>query len=426
MTPEDTLLDPLLSNHHKGYPHDAPPLRRSQIGAQGWQVLAGDLPLPLAVISQDALNHNLGWMRRFCDERGVGLAPHGKTTMSPQLFQRQMAHGAWGLTLATVAQLGIGVAAGVQRVLIANQVVQAIDLARIAQLCAQQPALQVLFLLDSEAQLRLIEATRPERPFQVLLEIGTAGGRTGCRSHDQAMALARAAKGSAAVQLAGVECYEGQVVGGDSAADTAAVQALMDRVHAVALQCDQEGCFTTPAAQPLILSAGGSAVFDLVAPALRQQLSRPVQGLLRSGCYVTHDHGNYQRLVSHINQRIGCSTTNGLQAALTVWAVVQSVPEDGLAILAVGRRDVSYDLALPVPVAQAPRGASQPSPVPGHWTISALNDQHAYLRTGSDVLQVGDRIALGISHPCTTFDKWRWMPVVDAQLRVVDAVVTCF
>jgi D-serine dehydratase len=123
---------------------------------------------------------------------------------------------------------------------------------------------------------------------------------------------------------------------------------------------------------------------------------------------------------------MGCSSTNGLQAALTVWAVVQSVPEDGLAILAVGRRDVSYDLALPVPVAQAPRGASQPSPVPGHWAISALNDQHAYLRTGSDVLQVGDRIALGISHPCTTFDKWRWMPVVDARLRVVDALITCF
>jgi len=417
------LLDPVLDASHKGYPPLQPPLRRSQIGAQGWCVLAGDLPLPLAVVKRDEMAHNLGWMRRFCDERGVGLAPHGKTTMSPQLFQRQLEAGAWGVTFANAMQLRIGVAAGVRRALIANQVLQAVDLAAIAELQRAHPDLRVLFLLDSLQQLALIEATRPERPFEVLLEIGLPGGRTGCRDHDEAMALARAARDSRAVRLAGVECYEGLAAHGDSAADTLAVQALMQRVAAVARHADAEACFD---ADELIVSAGGSAVFDLVVPGLKLALDRPVQGLLRSGCYITHDHGTYRRMKAVMDRRLGCDEASGLRAALEVWTVVQSVPEPGLAILSAGRRDLSHDVEMPIPIALCPRGETLPRPVPADWTVSGLNDQHAYLRIGSATLQVGDRIGLGISHPCTTFDKWRWMPVVDAQYRVVDALVTCF
>ncbi|OYU98647.1 MAG: amino acid deaminase [Burkholderiales bacterium PBB5] len=417
------LLDPLLDHRHKGYPGGAPALRRSRVGAQGWSVLAGDLPLPLALIKRDALAHNLGWMQRFCQAQGVGLAPHGKTTMSPQLFQRQLQAGAWGMTVATVAQLGIAVAAGARRALIANQVLQATDLAAIAALCGRHPGLQVVFLLDSLAQLALIEATAPAHPFEVLLELGLPGGRTGCRHHDQALALARAARASSAVRLVGVECYEGALASGDSALDTAATQALMDRVHALALQCEAEGLFE---AEQLILSAGGSAIFDLVLPGLRAPLAHAVQPLLRSGCYAAHDDGFYQRLVSVVNQRLGCAQANGLQAALEVWALVQAVPEPGLAILAVGKRDISYDLDLPQPRALWPAGATQAQAVPDGWRITGLNDQHAYLHTGAASPAVGDRVVLGISHPCTTFDKWRWLPVVDDHYRVVDAVTTCF
>ena len=417
------LLDPLLDHRHKGYPSHAPALRRSQIGAQGWSVTAGDLPLPLAVIKRGPLAHNLGWMQRFCQQQGVGLAPHGKTSMSPTLFQQQLAAGAWGLTVATVAQLRIAVAAGARRCLIANQVMQASDLAGIAALCGAHAGLQVAFLLDSAAQLALIEATRPARPFDVLIELGLTGGRTGCRRHDEALALARAARASAAVRLVGVECYEGVLATGDSAVDAPATRQLMDRLQALAQAAQAEDLFE---AETVIVSAGGSAIFDLVTPGLRQQLGRPVQPLLRSGCYAVHDDGFYRRLVSVLNQRLGCAQASGLQSALEVWALVQSVPEPGLAILAVGRRDVSYDLDLPQPLAFWPRAAAQAAPLPEGWRISALNDQHAYLRCGAASPAVGDRVVLGISHPCTTFDKWRWLPVVDEGYRVVDAVTTCF
>ena len=256
----------------------------------------------------------------------------------------------------------------------------------------------------------------------MLLEIGVPGGRTGCRTFDDALALARRARASAALRLAGIECYEGLSAKGDSEIDRANADTLMQRVTEIALQCDREHLFE---ASEVIVSAGGSAIFDLVVPALRPVLSRPVVGLLRSGCYVTHDHGFYRRMVAVANLRLGCD--KGLQAALEVWALVQSLPEPGLAILAVGRRDLSYDIELPIPIARAARGSRDVQAAPADWKISGLNDQHAYLRFDGDPgLAVGDRIVLGISHPCTTFDKWRWMPVVDADYRVVDALVTCF
>ena len=108
--------------------------------------------------------------------------------------------------------------------------------------------------------------------------------------------------------------------------------------------------------------------------------------------------------------------------------MVQSVPEPGLALLTCGRRDISYDLEMPIPVRHAPRGASRAADAPAGWTISALNDQHAYLRfdPAGTVPQVGDRVALGISHPCTTFDKWRWLALVEDDWAVSGAISTRF
>jgi len=422
------LLDPLLDASAKGFPHGQAPLRRSQIAAQGWNVLAGDLPLPLAVVKRDEVAHNIGWMRRYCEDAGVEIAPHGKTTMSPQLFRQQLDAGAWGLSVATVTQLAVAVAAGAQRCVIANQVFDDVDLAGIATLKAAHPGLRVVFLLDSLQQLALIEAWHVKQPsadaFEVLLEIGMPNGRTGVRDHATAVALAQAARASGAVRLVGVECYEGLGVSGDSAIDQPRTEALMQRVNDIARHADRESLFE---GEEIIVSAGGSAVFDLVATGLRPALSRPVCSLLRSGCYITHDHGFYRRMLSAVATRLRCTDT--LHAAIEVWAAVQSLPEPGLAILGVGKRDISHDLDLPVPIAFCPRGSMQPAAAPQGWRITGLNDQHAYLRWEGEPpqpLQVGDRVALGISHPCTTFDKWRWLPVVDAHYRVVDALVTCF
>lgn len=423
-------LDPIIDPGFKGFPHHHQSLRRSQIGQQRWNVLRGDLPLPLALIKRDALDGNLGWMQGFAREHGVDMAPHGKTTMSPQLFRRQIEAGAWGITFATVTQARVGVAAGVRRCLIANQVLTAADLAAIQQLLHDETDLRIVFLVDSLAQLALIEnwyrsgSQAHMKPFEVLLEIGLEGGRTGCRNHELALALAGRLRESAAVRLVGIECYEGLSPSGSTDADRSLADALMGRVLAIARECDTRQLFEC---DEVLVSAGGSSIFDLVVSQLSPRLTLPVRGLLRSGCYVTHDHGSYQRMMAVMNTRLACG--HGLHAALEVWATVQSRPEPGLAILAAGKRDLSFDSALPTPVFVCPLGQTAVADAPGDWTVSALNDQHAYLRAppGATIdLQVGDRVGLGISHPCTTFDKWRWMPLVDDDYNVADAIVTCF
>ena len=431
MTAATDFTDPLLGSNFKGYPRTAAPRRRSEIGTAGWNVLAGDLPLPLAVLKREALEHNLAWMQSRVREWGIDLAPHGKTTMSPQLFQRQLDAGAWGLTFATVTQLAVGVAAGARRTLIANQVVSDEDLAGIQMLLSEHADLRIVFLVDSLAQLALIEDWSKRHPssvpFEVMIEIGVDGARTGCRTHEEAVALATRLRASEAVRLVGIECYEGQGATGQSEPDTAYAKALMDRVEAVARHCDENKLFET---DEVLVSAGGSAIFDLVAGRLKPALGAPVRGLLRSGCYVTHDHGFYKRMVSAVDERLGCNCGESLVPAMEVWATVQSRPEPGLAILAVGKRDISFDLSLPVPIARAARGVLQPQGVPAGWKITALNDQHAYLRweanEEAEAPKVGDRVGLGISHPCTTFDKWHWMPVVEQDYRVSDAVAMHF
>ncbi|QXL83367.1 alanine racemase [Comamonas sp. NLF-1-9] len=424
------VVDFRLDASLKAYPPAAAPCLASEIGGQGWNVLAGDLPLPLAVLRRSALVHNLAWMQRYASARGVVLAPHGKTTMSPELCAMQLAAGAWGLSFANVWQAQLGVAAGAARILIANQVLQQADLDALDALLADHAELRVYFLVDSLPQLACIEDWARRRAcarvFDVLLELGIPGQRTGCRTHEQALALARAVAASAAVRLCGIECYEGLLASGDSAHDAQAVTELVRRALALTRAVDAEDLWAAGEAQ-ILLSAGGSAVFDLVLPLLRAQgLSRPVTGVLRSGCYLTHDHGNYQRFVHLLAEREGLR--DSLQPALTVWALVQSVPEPGLALLNAGRRDLSFDMGLPRPVRWAASATRVARLAPEGWKISALNDQHAYLRFPAEAAApaVGDRVELGISHPCTTFDKWRWMALVEDDGAVSGAIHTCF
>ena len=418
----------LPDHRSKGFPLTAAPCATEDIGQRQWHVLEDVMPYPLATLRSAALAHNLAWMQAWAKRKGVGLAPHGKTTMSPELFRMQLQAGAWGMTVANVHQLQLALEVGAQRCIIANQVLADADLDGLDALLSRYIGARVWFLVDSQAQLAMIgdwaQRRGSARCFDVLLELGTDGFRTGCRTQEQALALARALVASPVARLGGVECYEGGLAQCDSAHDSEAVSALVRRVRAVVQAIDAENLW---ADEQLLITAGGSAIFDLVIPLLTgYPLSRPVQGVLRSGCYVTHDHGNYARFLHLVEQREGLKSS--LQPALEVWTMVQSVPEPGLALLSAGRRDVSFDQRMPMPVRWAARGSRSIGATPAHWQVQALSDQHAHMRfdPAGPAPQVGDRIALGISHPCTTFDKWPWMALVDDEARITGAISTRF
>ena len=230
------------------------------------------------------------------------------------------------------------------------------------------------------------------------------------------------------VELHGVECFEGSLSG-----EAAEVQARLDALLDFQIQCARVVARSTAAARasPFLLSAGGSEFFDIVADRLRRaDLGRPSQVILRSGCYLTQDHLHYARAFQRIRARgLGpLPAAGGLRPALEVWGCVQSRPEPRRAYVTGGKRDLSYDFELPTPALWFRDGrhaAPQPLP-PGHRAI-AINDQHTHLEIpGDSPLAVGDLIGFGISHPCTTFDKWQLIYLVDDDYGVIDAVRTYF
>jgi D-serine dehydratase len=422
-----SLEEQLLQPGVKGLPITAP-LRQGAIGVQGWKLLHGDTSFPVAVLKTSALRHNLDWMRAFCERYGVALAPHGKTTMSPQLFGAQLANGAWGITLANAVQVQVAHRFGVRRVLIANQLVARSDVRAVLQLLHDDPDFECFVLADSLAGVaRLAEevATHPlARPLPVLVELGLSGKRAGCRTPEEAMTVARALERAPGLLLAGFEGYEGLLD------DPNAVEDFIGKLCALVLEADDEGLFGTP---DILVTAGGSGFFDLVAQGFKSLhgLSRPLRPVLRSGCYLTSDHGMYQVQLQKLDQREGLAPGQGLRPALEIWSVVQSRPEPGLAILTMGKRDASHDAGLPVPLWSHRPGPGAPRALPAGCEIVKMNDQHAYLRlpegeTMDALLAVGDLVGCGISHPCTTFDRWPLLLAVDDDYTVRGAINTFF
>jgi D-serine dehydratase len=427
----DELLSSPVDPTTKGWPAGRI-LRLCEVGEQGWNVLRGDLPLPVALIKGSALSHNSRWMRSFLEHFGVRICPHGKTTMAPQLFARQLADGAWGITVASVQQLRVCRRFGVQRVVMANQLVGRQAIFEVLGELRADPTFWFACLVDSvELVEQLAAAARSfghERPLQVLLEGGYPGGRSGCRTVGQALAVARAAAAAPELALIGVEGFEGLIARPTPAETAAVVDGFLCSLVEMAKACAAENLF---APGRIMLSAGGSAFFDQVTKAFRAAgLEREVEVVLRSGCYLTHDSKMYRQLFEQMRDRgpeidrLG----DGLQPALELWAYVQSTPEPGLAIATLGKRDVSFDVHLPVPEQWFRPGLHErPQPLGAGFEVTGLNDQHAYVRLPHDSpLRVGDMLSFGISHPCTTFDKWQLLYVVDDDYRVIEGVRTFF
>ena len=415
----------------KGAPPLSSPLALEEIGGQGWNILAEDLPLPVAVILEEALNHNRQWMRDFLSREAVQFAPHGKTSMSPELFRMQMEDGAWALTLSTAHQFKAARSAGHSRIFLANQLIGRSAIELVLNELQGDPQFDFYCLVDSIDNAAAIataaEQQRLAKPVQVLVELGYLGGRTGCRTAEDAMALARFASESPNLCLAGIEGFEG-LLNSPSAEEAAAlVTNFLDRLVRLAEDCAQEALFDLDIP---ILSAGGSAYYDLVAPKLRAaKLGRTHRVLLRSGCYITHDSMMYTRAYERIRGRNALvDASSPPQPALEVWAYVQSRPEVTKAIIALGKRDISHD-ELPLPLKWFRPGGVGTEPVdfPSGFKVTSLNDQHLHLSLPDDLpLRVGDMVGFGVSHPCLTFDKWRVIHLVDRAYGVKRSIRTFF
>lgn len=388
----------------------------------------GSAAWPVMVLREEALDHNIQALAAFAAKHELLFAPHGKTSMAPQLWQRQIDAGAWGITVATPAQLLIARRAGVSRALIANEVLDVTALDWIASELASDAGFEFACFVDSAAGVRAVAAAgiahgleQSERGgFPVLVDVGFVGGRTGVRSRAEARALADLVEATPGIRLVGVSSYEGGLP------TVEAVQGYFAGIRALVEELASDGLLPADA----IVTAGGSAYFDQVGSELSVEWARSVlpraRVILRSGAYVSHDDGVYvgKTAFNRIPEQ------GSLNGALQIWAQVLSAPEPGLALVGMGKRDAAYDSGLPVPLllrradASGAHVSTSTEPFDGA-TVTALDDHHAYLALPDGVtVQPGDLVAFGISHPCTAFDKWRNIPVVDESDLIIDVVRT--
>lgn len=413
------LAEDRVDHRFKGLPPDADGLTVGELAAQRRNLFTDGFTTPVLALSAERLEHNLRLMETYATRHGLAFAPHGKTSMAPQLFQRQIEHGAWGITLAVPHQVRVAREFGIRRVFLANELVDPAALRWISSQLDTDPDFQLICYVDSVRGVELMDSALrgATRPLDVVVELAAGeGARTGVRTEAECAAVADAVAAAQSLRLVGVAGYEGEV----PQANPERVHAWLRRLVALAVDFDKAGRFTET--DRIVISAGGSAWFDAVADVFAEipELSSPVLKLLRSGAYVSHDDGHYRKITPF--NRV--PEEGALEPAFRLWTQVVSRPSPEQAFTNAGKRDAAYDLDLPF--AQVVRRDGTERAATG-IEVTGLSDQHAWLRTGPEAdLEVGDWVGLGLSHPCTSFDKWQLIPVAEADGTVVDYIRTYF
>jgi D-serine deaminase-like pyridoxal phosphate-dependent protein len=408
-----------VDHRFKGLPPDADGLTVTELAAQRRNLFTGGFTTPVLALSAERLEHNLRLMESYATRHHLAFAPHGKTSMAPQLFHRQLAHGAWGITLAVPHQVRVAREFGIDRIFLANELVDPAALKWISSQLDTDPAFRFICYVDSVRGVELMDAALrgAARPLDVVVELAAGeGARTGVRTEAECAAVADAVAAVGTLRLVGVAGYEGEV----PQADPERVHAWLRRLVSLAVEFDKGGRFR--GVDEIVVSAGGSAWFDAVADvfAALPELSLPALKLLRSGAYVSHDDGHYREITPFTR----IPEEGALEPAFRLWAQIVSRPSPEQAFANAGKRDAAYDLDLPF--AQVVRRDGTERPATG-VEVTGLSDQHAWLRTTAEAdLEVGDWIGLGLSHPCTSFDKWQLIPVAEADGTVVDYIRTFF
>ena len=393
-----------------------------------------DLQTPLLTLDAGALRANADRLADWCRDHGVLLAPHGKTTMSPQLWTQQLDRGAWGITLANFAQLRVAREFGVRNLQLANSLTDPHAIEWVASVAT--PDAPILSWIDSMGTVDVINRTLAgsDAVLDVLVELGAHGGRTGARSVEAAMEISRAVSESPNLRLVGVSGYEGSLAHTADDAGLAAVRGYLAQMRLLHEELLAAGLY---GANKVIITAGGSAYFDDVVTVLSPCISTgaelggpAVDLMIRSGAYIIHDDGFY-RGISPFSREGG----QPFKAGMYGWARVVSQTEPGLAILDAGKRDLPFDEGLPEPQFIGPVLGGAMEPLLGA-RITSVNDQHSFMTydANSTTVRPGDVVRLGLSHPCTAFDKWTVIPVLadsgsaegPGNQTVVDLIHTFF
>src|SRR5262245_5334406 len=304
-TPLAAREDFLLDDRIRGVPPGTVGLVSTSVAAQRWHPASGRMSLPVLTLDEAAFAENRDLFLRYAREQGVQVAPHAKTPMAPDLAHALVEAGAWGTTVADIRQASVMLRAGLERLILANEVGGIGGARRLAALVAAFPEAEIYAFVDSVAAANALASAWRENPalppLRILIETGAA--RAGARTTSEAEAVADAVEAAGGrLQLAGVATYEGAAAVTDPVRTDEIIGSLLAMTGDLMLRLRAR----VGPDVPLILTAGGSTFFDKVVAKLlpfAREAKAPL--LLRSGAIYFHDHGLYDSALAALDRRNG-------------------------------------------------------------------------------------------------------------------------
>jgi D-serine dehydratase len=422
----------LLDDRHRGFPPGLDAVASTDLAAKKWAPADGTMNLPCLSMDLGVFGQNRDAMFEVCRHSGAAIAPHIKTPMAPALAVDLVNQGAWGISVADLRQAAVMLRHGIPRILIANEIGGKGAAHRLAALARAYPDSQLYLFIHSSSFVDALANLWAEAvdlaSLHLLIEVGC--GRGGVRSQAQVADIITAiSKAKCGLVLAGVAAYEGTANRPDMVQTEGLLDDLFERCGDVLRSVREH----RGARAPLILTAGGSSLFDHVIARGKPLVTndRNCTLILRSGACFFSDHGPIRERLSALARRdlLGshCSSIveTSFRPALRLWAEVLSVQSPELVICGIGLRDVSHDQGLPVPLVLW-RGDKILRELSPTASVSKLNDQHAFVQLPRCEVEPGDVIEFGVKHPCTTIDKHSVIYVLDKKGLVIDAYETFF
>lgn len=330
-------------------------------------MLKAELDTPALVVDLDALEANIARIAASCRAHGVAWRPHVKSVKSPELAKLLIDHGASGVTCATLGEAEAMAAAGIENILIANQVAGDAKLRRLTELARTTP---VIVAIDSVVGATMLAtsaaAAGVRQPVVIEVELGLR--RAGVQPRAAVADLARAVAGLPSLVLRGVMGWEGHATRiADPVSKATAVATAVGELTASADLCRGLGF-------PMdIVSCGGTGTYQytVALPGITEiQVGGGIFGDIRCREQFHVDH----------------------QCALTVLATVTSRPDPRRIICDSGRKAMSVDYAQPLPVGLGAVGSVVLSAE--HGIVELLEPGHAPT--------IGDPLEFAVGYADTT------------------------
>ena len=413
-------------------------IKIKNISKKKWNVLNQDVQFPILTINENKFKKNMFSMKKYADSNNVLLAPHCKTSMSPQLLNKIKINGCWGFAAANNQQVSVLLQMGIRKIILANLITNESNLVNLFALVKKYKNLSEIYIcVDSIFGINLLKEISIKYQFKnnikILIEVGLKNSRSGVRSITSLNLLADLInKLPRNFILSGILFYEG----------AAKKKNYLDSLRNVKKSINFAiNCFDFLIKNKLIknneyiLSGAGSEFFDLVVYLFNKYKQRDkVKFIIRPGSYIAYGNGYYTDVLNNIEKRKkifikkkSIKATDLFFPALELWSFVISQQDEGKAILNFGKRDVSFDLGYPIPLAIY-RNKKLIKKINNKKDINIykLNDQHAFIKYNKFNLKVGDLVKFGVSHPCITINNWNTLYLINNKNVIIEALKTFF